>query len=66
MENKNEPEFLDTPQLARMLNVSKKSIIKWREQRRIPGAVKCGRVWRYSRNEIRKRLLSGKLLLDKR
>ena len=60
-----ESEFVDTPQLATMLNVSVKSIIKWRAQKRIPGAIKCGRVWRFNRIEIRKRLLSGSFLLDK-
>lgn len=60
-----ESEFVNTVQLATMLNVSEKSIIKWREQRRIPGAIKCGRVWRFNRMEIQRRLISGNLLLDK-
>ncbi len=60
-----ESEFIDTQQLATMLNVSVKAIIKWREQKRIPGATKCGRLWRFSRIEVQKKLLSGNLLMDK-
>ena len=59
-----ESEYLDTPQLATMLNVSVKAIIKWREECRIPGAIKFGRVWRFNKREIQKRLLSGNFLLD--
>ena len=65
MEKKYDSEYLETSQLAMMLNVSKKAIIKWREQGRLAGAVRCGRVWRFNRLAIEKRLLSGKLLLDK-
>jgi len=60
-----QPEFFDTKGLARYLSVSPKSVIKWRDKKRIPGAVKCGRVWRFRRAEIEKRLLSGELLLSK-
>lgn len=60
-----EPEYLDARQLAGKLNVSLKSVVKWTQARRLP-YVKMGRVNRYPRNEIEKRLLSGKLLLDKR
>lgn len=63
---KTEPEFFDTEGLAKYLNVSKKAVIKWRDDRRLQGAVKCGRIWRFRRNEIEKRLLSGTLLLDKK
>jgi len=59
-------EYLNSKQLAEKLNVSLKSIQKWTAERRIPGMVKCGRVWRYSLSEIEKRLLSGSFLLDSR
>jgi len=59
-----QPEFFDTTELAQYLGVSRKAVIKWRQARRIPGAVRCGRVWRFRRTEIEKRLLSGELLLD--
>jgi len=65
-ENSTETEFLNSIQLANMLSVSVKAVIKWRAQRRIPGAIKCGRVWRFNRIEIRKRLLSGNLLLPRK
>jgi excisionase family DNA binding protein len=60
-----EKEFFDTGELARYLNVSKKSVEKWRGQRLIQGTVKIGRVYRFRRIEIEKRLLSGRFLLDK-
>jgi excisionase family DNA binding protein len=60
-----ENEFFDSKQLSEYLNVSKRSVEKWRVQRLIPGAYQVGRVWRFRRTEIEKRLLSGKLLLDK-
>ena len=57
-----EPEFLTAKQLAKMLNVSEKAIWKWRG--RLP-AIKMGRLVRFSRHEIEKRLLTGTLLVDK-
>ena len=69
MENENtkmiEPEFLNARQLAEKLNVSPKSVTNWTQARRLP-AVKMGRVWRYPKLEIEKRLLGGKLLFDQR
>ena len=59
-----EKEFLDTDELAAYLNVSRKFVIKHRETGRIPGAVRIGRIWRFRRTEVEKRLLSGSLLLD--
>ena len=56
-------EYFTSEQLAAYLNVSVKSIIKWRDARRLPGAVRCGRVWRFRRVEVEKRLLTGELLL---
>lgn len=60
--NKAENDFFKTNELATYLNVSKKSIEKWRSQNRLP-AVKVGYSWRYRKREIEKRLLSGQLLL---
>jgi excisionase family DNA binding protein len=59
-----EVEYLNARQLAKKLNVSLKAIVKWTATRRLP-CCKMGRIWRYPRNEIEKRLVSGKLLLDK-
>jgi|WetSurMetagenome_2_1015567.scaffolds.fasta_scaffold296119_1 excisionase family DNA binding protein len=61
---KEEPEYLTGKQLAIKLNVSLKSVIKWTAARRLP-CCKMGRVWRYPRPEIEKRLLSGALLFEK-
>ena len=61
-----EKEFFDSRELSEYLNVSRRSVEKWRGQRLIPGAVKIGRVFRFRRVEIEKRLLSGRLLLDKK
>jgi hypothetical protein len=60
-----ELEYLNARQLATKLNVSIKAVTKWTAARRIP-ACKMGRIWRYPRIEIEKRLLSGSLLYDKR
>ena len=59
-------EFFNTEELAAYLNVSKKFIIKHRDLGRIPGAVRIGRVWRFRRSDVEKRLLSGELLLSKK
>jgi excisionase family DNA binding protein len=60
-----EPEYLSARQLAEKLNVSLKAVVKWTQARRLP-FVKMGRMNRYPRVEIEKRLLSGRLLFDKR
>ena len=60
-----ESSFFDTRELAVFLKTSVRTVEKWRGQRLIPGAVQVGRVWRFRKNEIEKRLLSGRLLLDK-
>ena len=59
-----EPEFLTAPELAVKLNVSLKSVINWTQARRLP-VIKMGRINRYPRIEIEKRLLTGSLLLNK-
>lgn len=58
-----EKEFFNTQELAQYLSVSKKTIEKHRGTGRIPGAVKIGYSWRFRKNEVEKRLLSGQLLL---
>jgi hypothetical protein len=60
-----EKEFFTAPELAAKLNVSLKSVVNWTQARRLP-VIKMGRVNRYPRIEIEKRLLSGQLLIDKK
>lgn len=55
-------EYYTAKELAGKMNVSLKSIQKWTMTRKLPGAIKAGRVWRYSAIAIEKALLSGKLL----
>lgn len=60
-----ENEFLSPSELATMLGMSLKWVEKHTQARNIPGQVKVGRLWRYSRKEIEKGLLSGGQLLIK-
>ncbi len=48
-----------TESLAIRLNVSKKFIVSHR--RRISGAMKIGRIWRFDKAAVEKKLLSGAL-----
>lgn len=57
-----ECEFLTPQQLADKCNVSLKFVQKHTATRRLPGATKMGRLWRYRRTDVEKRLLSGRLL----
>jgi hypothetical protein len=59
---KSEPELISTEGLAEMLSVSKKFIINNRN--RIVGGVKIGRLWRFQISEIRKRIATGKNILN--
>ena len=59
-----DPEYLTPPQLAKKLNMSLKWIQTQTQARRIPGQVKIGRLWRYRRWDVEKRLLSAQFLLD--
>jgi excisionase family DNA binding protein len=59
-----ETEFLSVKQLANYLNCSEKFIRKYVGSRRLPGMVKIGRVYRFRKSEVEKRLLSGQLLTD--
>lgn len=61
-----EQEFLSVKQLANYLNCSEKFIRKHIESRRLPGMVKIGRVYRFRKSDVEKKLLSGQLLLEKR
>lgn len=62
--NESNKEFLNAHELAEKLGMSTKFIAKQTARRRIPGATKVGRVWRYRLIEIEKRLLTGRFLLD--
>lgn len=57
----NEPEYYTPEELAQLLRVPKRTIEKWTLQRRLP-VIKCGRLNRFPRLEIQKRLLNGNLL----
>lgn len=59
-----EQEFLTVKELAAYLNCSEKFIRKHIESRRLPGMVKIGRIYRFRKSDVQKRLLSGQLLLD--
>lgn len=59
-------EFLTPQELAGMLNVSQKFIDKHIATKRIPGAVRVGRLWRFKRIDIEKRLAIGELLLPEK
>jgi excisionase family DNA binding protein len=63
---KMEQEFLSVKQLANYLNCSEKFIRKHVASRRLPGMVKIGRVYRFRKSDVEKKLLSGQLLLEKR
>jgi excisionase family DNA binding protein len=56
-------EYLTPQELAIMLNMSLKWVVKHTQFHRIPGQIKMGRLWRYRRSEVEMRLLSGKFLL---
>ncbi|NLW31125.1 MAG: helix-turn-helix domain-containing protein [Fibrobacter sp.] len=57
-----EKEFLTSKELADYMNISIKFVEKYRHTGRIPGAVKVGGSWRFSKDEIDRHLLNGKLL----
>jgi excisionase family DNA binding protein len=58
-------EFYTPKQLAARLQVSARSLEKWIQQRRIPGQIRIGRVWRFRAIEVEKRLLNNDFLLDR-
>ena len=59
-----QPEYLTAKELATKLNVSQKTVQKWRALGKLP-IVKMGRLVRFPRQEIEKRLLTGCLLVDR-
>lgn len=59
-----ETEFFSVQELAAYLNCSEKFIRKHIESRRLPGMVRVGRLYRFRKSDVEKRLLSGQLLLD--
>jgi hypothetical protein len=56
--------LLTPRELANRLHMSLKWVEKQTQNRRIPGQIKVGRVWRYSWSELQRQMLSGKILLD--
>jgi excisionase family DNA binding protein len=56
-----EPEYYTPAELAAMLRIPRRTLEKWVLQRRLP-VVKVGRLNRFPRVEIQKRLLNGSLL----
>ena len=56
-----EPELYTPVEMAAMLRVPLRTLEKWVLQRRIP-VIKVGRLNRFPRVEIKKRILSGSLL----
>ncbi len=58
------PDFYTAEELATKLNMSLKWVVTHTQARRIPGQIKMGRLWRYRRADVEKRLVAGKFLLD--
>jgi excisionase family DNA binding protein len=54
-------EFYTPEELAALLRIPLRTLEKWTQQRRLP-VVKVGRLNRFPRVEIQKRLLRGNLL----
>ena len=61
----NQSDYLTPKELAAKVNMSLKWVVTHTQARRIPGQTKLGRVWRYRRAEVEKRLLSGTFLNQK-
>lgn len=59
-------EYFSPGELAEYLNVSKKFIDKHIATKRLPGAVRVGRLWRFKKIDIEKRLAIGELLLPEK
>lgn len=56
-----EPEYYTPEELSKVLRVPKRTIERWTLQRKLP-VVKMGRLNRFPRQEVQKRLLGGILL----
>jgi excisionase family DNA binding protein len=65
-QTKHAADYLTPQELAAKLSMSLKWVTKYTQARKIPGQVKIGRLWRYNRAEIEKRLLSGNEFLLQR
>ena len=61
----NSSDFFTPKELALKLNMSLKWVITQTQARRIPGQTKIGRLWRYRKTDVEKRLLSEEFLLKK-
>lgn len=60
-EQNKEPEFFTPEQLAKKLQIAKKTLINWTLKHSVPGQVKVFGRWRYRRTEIEKALLNNRL-----
>jgi len=58
-------DYLTPNEMAEKVRMSLKFIVTQTQARRMPGQVKIGRLWRYRRVEVEKRLLAGQFLLEK-
>jgi len=56
-----EPDYFTPKELAALLQVPRRTLEKWTLQKRLP-VVKVGRLNRFPRVDIHKRLLGGSLL----
>ena len=57
-------DFLTPQEVASKLGMSVKWVTKQTQARRMPGQIKVGRLWRYRRTDVEKRLLAGSFLLE--
>ena len=63
-QNKDQSDYFTPEELALKINMSIKFIQTNTQLRKIPGQTKIGRLWRYRRSEVEKRLLNGQFLLE--
>lgn len=63
MNKKMESVLLTPDELSDILHVSRKFVEKYIAAKRLPGAIKIGRVWRFNKLEVEKRLNAGEFLL---
>ena len=60
-----EVEYYTPEDLAQRLRIARKTVIKHTQERRWPGQIKIGGVWRYRASDIEKGLLNGRVLLPR-
>lgn len=58
-------EYLTAAEVAEWLGVSRRSITEWTRNGQMPGAVRMGHCWRYSRHAIAGKLSDGELLVER-